>query len=520
MRRCDKFGAPVQLNYAGQTTSGTLGGGLVSVCLKTLILAFFCMRLVALTGFQDPAISSHIVMEDRSKMQESINFGDYDQSIMIGFSRDNNIVPVALDPRIGTLNLFVAVVDYSLAKGLHTEYKNIPLQESKSRPGFYEPIDAQLLELKGSFFGSFAQSSSVVIKFVPCQVEDSTDCASKDDLNAFMKSHVFQMIGTTNFIEMDQVLSIEETLQKQSDLLIWTKIDLEQPQLIKYLELEEFRTELYDDSINFMGLSDPKTLDYLNFDKSSSQITVTAPQFTVWINLSSKVTKQKRVVYDIFMMFGEVGGLYDFLALALASIFGFASEHIMFASLVQKLFRIAETSDLALTSGALLNQFKPLCFPQTFVLAHAFSFGWCPRDQFRRRKAYEAGVNRLERQLDIVNIVRDNRSLKTLLELLLSKQERHMLSLQRKHSVLEQDPEAAAAISAFEESDDEIIMSSIKRQNFHFCHDQPDLESMTTSEKLQRGLILRDWSHQLPSTNLAQGITNDITIAEDSNNQI
>lgn len=85
-----------------------------------------------------------------------------------------------------------------------------------------------------------------------------------------MKSHVFQMIGTTNFIEMDQVLSIEETLQKQSDLLIWTKIDLEQPQLIKYLELEEFRTELYDDSINFMGLSDPKTLDYLNFDKSSS----------------------------------------------------------------------------------------------------------------------------------------------------------------------------------------------------------------------------------------------------------
>lgn len=127
MRRCDKFGAPVQLNYAGQTTSGTLGGGLVSVCLKTLILAFFCMRLVALTGFQDPAISSHIVMEDRSKMQESINFGDYDQSIKIGFSRDNNILPVALDPRIGTLNLFVAVVDYSLAKGLHTEYKNIPL---------------------------------------------------------------------------------------------------------------------------------------------------------------------------------------------------------------------------------------------------------------------------------------------------------------------------------------------------------------------------------------------------------
>ena len=68
------------------------------------------------------------------------------------------------------------------------------------------------------------------------------------------------------------------------------------------------------------------------------------------------------MVYDVLMMFGEVGGLHDFLALVLASIFGFASEHFMFASLVQKLFRIAETSDLALPSGALLDQFVPLFF--------------------------------------------------------------------------------------------------------------------------------------------------------------
>ena len=176
-------------------------------------------------------------------------------------------------------------------------------------------------------------------------------------------------------------MPIEETLEQlQNTILVLTKIDLDQPQVFKILELDEFRTQLYDDNINFMGLSDPKTLEYLNFNTASNHQSLESSQFIIMMALSSKVTKQKRVVYDIFMMFGEVGGLYDFLALALASIFGFASEHYMFASLVQKLFRIADTSDFALPSGALLDQFKPLSFPKTFVLAHAFSFGWCPRD--------------------------------------------------------------------------------------------------------------------------------------------
>ena len=76
------------------------------------------------------------------------------------------------------------------------------------------------------------------------------------------------MRGSTNFIDMEKVLPIEETLDKGQTLLVLTKIDLEQPQFMKLLELDEFRTELHDDNINFMDLSDHKTLDYLNFDQS------------------------------------------------------------------------------------------------------------------------------------------------------------------------------------------------------------------------------------------------------------
>jgi len=47
---------------------------------------------------------------------------------------------------------------------------------------------------------------------------------------------------------------------------------------------------------------------------------------------------QKRIVYDTFALFGDVGGTYDFLVLTLSTCFGFFSEKLMFASLVEKLF--------------------------------------------------------------------------------------------------------------------------------------------------------------------------------------
>ena len=39
------------------------------------------------------------------------------------------------------------------------------------------------------------------------------------------------------------------------------------------------------------------------------------------------------------MLFGDVGGLYDFLSLILATLFGFFSDRFLQASLVQKLYR-------------------------------------------------------------------------------------------------------------------------------------------------------------------------------------
>ena len=71
-----------------------------------------------------------------------------------------------------------------------------------------------------------------------------------------------------------------------------------------------------------MGLSQPKRLNYLNFakvvqDLPPVNLSTKHSPFQVLIGLSNNVTLEKRDVYDIFMMFGEVGGLNDFLFIVL-----------------------------------------------------------------------------------------------------------------------------------------------------------------------------------------------------------
>ena len=56
-------------------------------------------------------------------------------------------------------------------------------------------------------------------------------------------------------------------------MVSYEKILLNEPK-VKYLFFDEYRTELYDDPINFMGLSAPKEINYLNY---SSEATIEWP---------------------------------------------------------------------------------------------------------------------------------------------------------------------------------------------------------------------------------------------------
>ena len=63
--------------------------------------------------------------------------------------------------------------------------------------------------------------------------------------------------------------------------------------------------------------------------------------FTVTIALSNKIMIQKRVVYDLYVMLGDIGGFYDFFSIMFTQVFGFFATRLMHGELALKLFSVS-----------------------------------------------------------------------------------------------------------------------------------------------------------------------------------
>ena len=102
--------------------------------------------------------------------------------------------------------------------------------------------------------------------------------------------------------------------------------------------MDEFRVSLNDRKLDLLGIHEPDTFEFLNFSDFVADSSLTHGTINIDIMLSQKVTIQNRIMYDFAMMFGDVGGLYDFINLSLAALVGFFSKNFLVASLIQKLF--------------------------------------------------------------------------------------------------------------------------------------------------------------------------------------
>ena len=146
---------------------------------------------------------------------------------------------------------------------------------------------------------------------------------------------------------MNDVRPRSETLEQLRQVILVRQIDLNEPHIYD-IKLDEYRTEFHDSRFSFLNLPEPDQLNYLNFDPNYTDWGTNIellPNFTLLISLSNKVVIQKRIVYDMLQMFGDVGGLYDFVVLGFVTIFGFLSEQMMTASLVSKIFRFVKTEN-------------------------------------------------------------------------------------------------------------------------------------------------------------------------------
>ena len=100
-------------------------------------------------------------------------------------------------------------------------------------------------------------------------------------------------------------------------------------------------------------------------------------------------------------MVGDVGGFYDFCIIVLAPLLSTISEKFLLSKMTQKLFHGAlEPLNPKLGPKEHLNAIRPLSFSKCFVLFKSL------RRRGLRHQALSLGVSRVDRALDVVNLVR------------------------------------------------------------------------------------------------------------------
>ena len=124
-------------------------------------------------------------------------------------------------------------------------------------------------------------------------------------------------------------------------------------------------------------MASPSEIKYLNFGETLNESKGFQPGLPIQleISLSRKVYIKRRVVYDIFMMLGEVGGLRDFIALACVALLGAFSERFLLVDVASNLF---------LQFDQEMGKSRKLVHPKfsTFsVLCHVLTNSKYPRDR-------------------------------------------------------------------------------------------------------------------------------------------
>ena len=89
--------------------------------------------------------------------------------------------------------------------------------------------------------------------------------------------------------------------------------------------------------------------------------------------------------------------------------------------------------------------------------------GLCHRSKEKKSKALAKGIKKVEDQLDVVKLIQQARAFKTLLTLLLSKNERYLLRVQRRHILLNHKQSS----SDEDKKSDYSVIQHIKNLNFY-----------------------------------------------------
>jgi len=101
------------------------------------------------------------------------------------------------------------------------------------------------------------------VRFIPCTAENTSDCASSEEIENFLASHSLIIAEPKKYVDMAKVKVNEDTIEESMHVIMNKRIKPASLQSYN-LHMDEHRIELFDDRINLLGMSSPKKLSFVN----------------------------------------------------------------------------------------------------------------------------------------------------------------------------------------------------------------------------------------------------------------
>lgn len=346
----DIFGQTINFTYKGKDEFQTLFGGLVSICIKIIMVLYLYLQLNILIYKKDTSTSTNSLVRNLRVDSEALQIVDSDFSL--GVAIQSNYFDVMSDETYISLQFFQIVYDDSgissqqpISKALcgndYFRYEDQDLVDSFGISYYICPVTNEF-EVQGNIFADTYKYFGFTIKKCSGTTASGAACASEADIEEALQYIDLRVALVNSYFDFEDynqpvqtyiddryVFSIVYGYDKFINMFISQDEGDYNDHIISYQPegtgvnfvsvnkyTEEFRT-MQDDNI-LMSVNFVKDYDYRSYS---------------------------RQVFGLFDMFGNLGGLFEILEISGGIIVGIFASRLFSYSIVSTFYQIDSSID-------------------------------------------------------------------------------------------------------------------------------------------------------------------------------
>ena len=301
-----------------------------------------------------------------------------------------------------------------------------------------------------------------------------------------------------NYIDYEDVVALDgivRTVRSDIEAQLFSK-DYALPIKFNYVESQI----TLEDSL-WQIFSEPQEITLLNIDlllRTEFTMPDMTSHLTYYFDLSKEVYREGRQVTSFPSLFGDISGLRDFFNFLIMLAISSSQTKMFQFNLLRTFFRYNtrqehQNPEPDLDIQRSRKRFTRLDLGLVQKLRYSLYSFCLSKSTQRKQKVFKKGLERIEDSLDIRAIIRNQRALKILQSLTLTKLSRQLIHIQRKTTVLD----LKRRPTRHTKDDSMSSKYEIKNETFSSTSDDDEHYSSEKEAKILRQVSIRQRNQQV-----------------------